>query len=82
MAVTTPRERLIRRLFDMTEEQIKRLDALAETVIDDIEAEEAEETDPTVGLIAGPTDLAARARDILHEDVDLRSGWTQKDPLS
>jgi hypothetical protein len=38
--------------------------------------------DTIVGFAEGPsTDLSSRAKEILREEIDPRSGWTQKDRL-
>ncbi len=35
-------------------------------------------SDPTIGFLAGPTDLSSRTKAILREEITSRSGWTQK----
>jgi hypothetical protein len=39
-----------------------------------------EANDPLVGFLDGPsTDLSIRAKEILREEIDPKSGWTNKD---
>ena len=40
-----------------------------------------ESKDPAIGLIDEPTDLSTRYKEILRDEIDPRSGWTQKDKL-
>ena len=76
------REELIERLNTLTDEQVEvllqviRMIHPAESSIPYDEA-----SDPAIGMIEGPTDLARRAKEILREEIDPRSGWTQKDQL-
>ena len=72
MAVATPRERLIRRLFDMTDEQINVLEAYAEALdSDELPPDYHPDNDPLVGLFSGPTDLSVRAKEILREEFGM-----------
>jgi len=34
--------------------------------------------DPTIGFLSGSTDVARRTKQILHDELTTRSGWTQK----
>lgn len=37
-----------------------------------------EADDPAIGLLYGPTDLSMHAKEILREEINVYSGWTQK----
>jgi hypothetical protein len=37
-----------------------------------------EADDPAINLLYGPTDLSIRAKEILREEINSSSGWTQK----
>src|SRR5687767_1948345 len=77
-------EELIAELQNLTDEQ---LNALRE-VIREIEYSRRPpydpDNDPTIGLISGPTDLAARAKDILRAEFGLHRSADYdraKDPM-
>ena len=54
---------------------------LIEQIVEDYLArtEYDEGSDPAIGLIAGPTDLASNAKGILAIEIMSSSGWTQKE---
>lgn len=73
MTIATPRERLIRRLFDMTDDQIITLEAYADALgSDQLPSDYDPEHDPLVGLLSGPPDLSTRAKQILREEFGVR----------
>jgi hypothetical protein len=72
MAVAKPRERLIRRLFDMTDEQIGALEAYAEALsMDELPQDYDPDNDPLVGFLNGPIDLSIKAKNILREEFGM-----------
>ena len=79
MAIQTVRERLIHKLFDMTDSQIASLLSYADAIQSDELPESYDEAnDPAIGFISGSSDLARQAKQILRNELTTRSGWTQK----
>jgi len=79
MAVQTIRERLIHKLFDMTDTQVASLLSYADAIQSDELPENYDEAhDPAIGFLSGSTDLARRSKQILRDEINTRSGWTQK----
>jgi hypothetical protein len=35
--------------------------------------------DPLIGLFSGPEDLSEKSEGILHENINIKSGWTWKE---
>ena len=79
MAVQSIRERLIHKLFDMTDSQVASLLNYADAIqSDELPNNYDEANDPAIGFISGSTDLARRSKQILREEINGHSGWTQK----
>jgi hypothetical protein len=79
MAVQSIRERLIHKLFDMTDSQVASLLNYADAIqSDELPNNYDEANDPAIGFISGSTDLARRSKQILREEINAHSGWTQK----
>jgi len=83
--VQSMRDELIRELRSMTKEQVAALLYVArvmhpgEMFAPPTGNEVYDEAnDPAIGLLQGPVDLAARAKEILRTEMSGRSGWTQK----
>jgi len=83
MADNALQEQLIARIKTLNDEQLKvvleTVEAIDEAKSDALPADYDPDKDPLRGgFISGPTDLSQRYKEILREDIDLRSGWTQK----
>jgi hypothetical protein len=85
MADTSIREQLIAKIKAMSDEQVAALLQTAQALSDNPERPDYDPAkDPFLNgefRIDGPTDLSETYKDILREDIDLRSGWTRKDKL-
>ncbi len=53
---------------------------VVEQIVEDylVRTQYDEASDPTIGLLTGPTDLADNAKAILSRTIGNESGWTQK----
>jgi hypothetical protein len=79
MVSTSLEHELLRVLEGLTDSQVSALIQVARAMHPDAERPEYNEAnDPAIGLISGPTNLAEQAEDILRNEIDSRSGWTQK----
>lgn len=79
MSTPTIRERLIHKLFDMTDNQVESLLSYADAIqSDELPLDYDEANDPAIGFMSGSTDLAHRSKQILRDEILMRSGWTQK----
>jgi len=79
MAVQSIRERLIHKLFDMTDSQVASLLNYADAIQSDVLPNNYDEAnDPAIGFISGSTNLARRSKQILSDEINAHSGWTQK----
>jgi hypothetical protein len=79
MAVQSIRERLIHKLFDMTDSQVASLLNYADAIQSDgLPNNYDEANDPAIGFISGSTNLARRSKQILSDEINAHSGWTQK----
>lgn len=79
MSTPTIRERLIHKLFDMTDNQVESLLSYADAIQSDELPESYDEAnDPAIGFMSGSTDLAHKSKQILRDEITARSGWTQK----
>lgn len=79
MAVQTIRERLIHKLFEMSDQQVASVLSYADAIDTEALPETYDpEHDPAIGFMSGSTDLAQRSREILRDEISSRSGWTQK----
>jgi hypothetical protein len=79
MVSTSLEHELLRALQGLADSQVSALIQVARAMRPDAERPEyVEANDPAIGLISGPTDLAERSEDILSDEFDSRSGWTQK----
>ncbi len=79
MSIPTIRERLIHKLFDMTDNQVASLLTYADAIqSDELPADYDEANDPAIGFMSGSTNLAHQSKQILQEEITSRSGWTQK----
>ena len=79
MSTPTIRERLIHRLFDMSDNQVASLLTYADAIQSDELPEDYDDAnDPAIGFMSGSTDLAHRSKQILRDEISARSGWTQK----
>jgi hypothetical protein len=81
MINNTLRNEFLQALDGLTDEQVSALLHVARAMNPDERPDYDEAKDPLVGFIDGPTDLASRAKDTLRDEIDARSGWTQKDKL-
>jgi hypothetical protein len=77
----TVRERVIQDLFRLSSEQFEEVDGIIQSMLtgSEPEGEYIEEADGIIGFISGPTDFAARAEEIIAEDVARRGSFTQKE---
>jgi hypothetical protein len=79
MSAQTIREQLIAKVLTLTDEQASAILQFAQTLeADSLPDDYDPDNDPTVGLISGPTDVSERVKEILRDDIDPLSGWTQK----
>ncbi len=79
MATSALREKVDRKLDELNDEQLAELLRYIEIMESNLlPADYDEDNDPTIGFISGPTDLSARAKEILRDEITPRSGWTQK----
>lgn len=79
MAVQTIRERLIHKLFEMSDQQVASVLSYADAIdTDDLPETYDPAHDPAIGFMSGSTDLAQRSGEILRDEITTRSGWTQK----
>ncbi len=79
----TARETLHQTIDKMTDEQVEEVwrfvQESTEFVMPFKDYDEA--NDLVIGLFSGPTDLSTTYKQILRDEIDPRSGWTQKDKL-
>jgi hypothetical protein len=79
------RERLIKAIETLGDEQVNALYNIVQFMLP--KGDKAPPYDPDkdtmIGMFSGPIDLSERAEEILQEETDPASGWTQKgkDPL-
>ena len=83
MSAQTIREQLIAEIQTLSDEKLSMLLYITRALGRYSEANEGveeydEANDPTIGLISGPTDISERVKEILRDDIDPLSGWTQK----
>jgi hypothetical protein len=81
MGISVDRQELIDLLDDLTDEQVSLLIQFIRAIQTGHKPSATPyhaHDDPLVGFISGPTDVAAHVEDILYEDIDPQSGWTQK----
>ncbi|MCA0458941.1 MAG: hypothetical protein LCI00_33640 [Chloroflexi bacterium] len=78
MAAQTVRERLIHKLFEMTDQQVASVLSYADAIDENELADYDATNDPAIGFMSGSTDLAGRSKAILRDEIITRSGWTQK----
>ena len=79
MDTPTLRERLKSKIDDLTDAQVVSLWHYTEAMqIEPLPDDYDPDNDPLVGFFNGPPDLASRTKDILRDEIDSRSGWTQK----
>ena len=79
MVAQTVRERLIHKLFEMTDQQVASVLSYADAIDEnELPAEYDAANDPAIGFMSGSTDLAERSKAILRDEITTRSGWTQK----
>ncbi len=66
------------KLQELAEEQGATLLELIEQIVEDYLNRVAydEASDPAIGLLYGPTDLAGSAKEILLREIKSQSGWT------
>ncbi len=69
------------KLQQLADEQGATLLELIEQIVEDYLSRVAydEASDPAIGLLYGPTDLAGSAKQILLGQIKFQSGWTQKE---
>lgn len=73
------REKIIGKLDEMTQQQAESVLRYIEVMTTyELPADYDPDKDPMIGFLDGPEDLATRAEEILHGEIDVRSGWTQK----
>jgi len=85
MNTPSVKEQLIAKLDQLTDDEIRELIEHIDIVkykvamqSDELPADYSIENDPLVGFLSGTTDLAERIREILYQDIDPLSGWTEK----
>lgn len=76
-------EKLIARIKTLNVDELKVVLQTVEAIEEARSDESPASYDPKKdrlrgGFISGPTDLSERYKEILRDDIDLRSGWTQK----
>jgi hypothetical protein len=65
-------------LDTLTDEQVAALLQMVEAFEPSRAEENGETGDPAIGFVTGPTDFGRRAEEILYEDIQSKSGLTQK----
>jgi hypothetical protein len=79
MAIRELRQQVEAKLDELSEQELSAvlhyIEAMQSTSLPD---DYDEANDPSVGFLSGPTDLARRAKEILRDEITMRSGWTQK----
>ncbi len=69
MSALPIREAVIARLQDLSDEQVEEvLEFINEVQSERIIATEPEEDDPAIGFFSGPSDFAARSKEILRRE--------------
>jgi hypothetical protein len=67
------REAFVKKLDELTDEQVAALLNMVETFDYSSASEEYDESkDPTIAMFSGPTDLAERSEDILADEFGVR----------
>ncbi|MDQ3248800.1 MAG: hypothetical protein M3Q45_06275 [Chloroflexota bacterium] len=71
------------KLQQIAEERGATLMELVEQIVEDYLAQTQydEASDPAIGLLRGPVDLADNAKAILISEIQNESGWTQKETI-
>ena len=74
-------EHIAQKLQQVAKERGATLMELVEQIVEDYLARTQydEATDPAIGLLVGPTDLADNAKAFLFHEIKSESGWTQKE---
>jgi len=74
-------DQIVEKLQQIAENRGATLMELIEQIVEDYLArtEYNEASDPAIGLIYGPTDLASNAKEILAREIKSPNGWTQKE---
>lgn len=76
------REVLIEKINTLTDEQVAALYGVVANMQQEGRTDYDPNNDPAIGFLKdAPPDYSERAKEILREEVDSRSGWTQKDKL-
>lgn len=72
---------IVEKLQQIAEERGATLMVLIEQIVEEYLARTQydEASDPAIGLIAGPTDLASNVKKILAGEIKPSSGWAQKE---
>jgi len=80
MADNTLHEQLIARIKTLTDEDARALLGMIDALHPAKDSHSYDRAkDPLIGGMHGPQDLSKRAKEILRDDIDRRSGWTQKE---
>ncbi len=76
-------EHIAQKLQQVAKARGATLMELVEQIVEDYLARTQydEESDPAIGLLTGPTDLADNAKTFLIHKIKNESGWTQKETL-
>lgn len=80
MVSNVMKDRLLSAIEGLSEEQVSELIEHAESMQPETEQGDYDpSTDPLIGFLDGDsTDLSIRAKQILRDEIDSESGWTNK----
>lgn len=73
-------EHLFEQLRQVASKRHTSVSTLLEKIVEAylVADEYSEADDPAIGLLYGPTDLSMHAKEILRQEINTYSGWTQK----
>jgi hypothetical protein len=72
------RDEFVKKLDSLTDEQVAALLKMVEAFEPQPAEGNGEIGDPAIGFVTGPTDFGRRAEEIHYEDIQSKSGLTQK----
>lgn len=77
-------DHIFEKLRRLASQQQTSVSHLLESIVEAYLVEDAydEAADPAISLLYGPTDLSTSAKEILRQEIDTYSGWTQKPSAS
>jgi uroporphyrinogen-III decarboxylase len=80
MSIPMIREKVITAIDHLNDEQLETVYSVIQSIqsVEEDQPDYDPDNDPAIGFITGPTDLSERVEEILQEEIDAASGWTQK----